>query len=79
MLSTLSGTKTVILTPKRYDEHPRRFIYGSTPSRGKYPTIKQCHSPERERERRGENSYIKKNTGMLVVPLRSQNYGFGTA
>ena len=30
-LNTLSGTKTRILTPKRYDEHPRPFYMGVPP------------------------------------------------
>ena len=30
-LNTLRGTKTVFLTPKRYDEHPRHFYMRVTP------------------------------------------------
>jgi len=32
-LSTLRGTKTEFLTPKRYDRHPHPFIYGNPPGR----------------------------------------------
>ena len=30
-LTTLRGTKTAFVTPKRYDEHPRPFFMGVPP------------------------------------------------
>ena len=30
-LNTLQGTKTALLTPERYDEHPRPFYMGVLP------------------------------------------------
>ena len=39
-LYTLTGTKTALLSPKSYDEHPRPFIWESRPSQGRPP----CHS-----------------------------------
>jgi len=37
-LNTLRGTKTAFLTPKRYDEHPRPFLYGAPPP-GVFPFL----------------------------------------